>query len=65
MTIKDVQQRELLEDCLEAFVAITTAPNSRRLLKKWGMTPGPYAGSGSYILAHYMQKKLREHLAVE
>jgi hypothetical protein len=54
--------RELLEDCLAAFEAMPIAAKSRKLLKKWGMTPGAYAGSGSHILAEYMAKKLREHL---
>lgn len=58
----DMTDRELLEDCLTAFAAIPTAPKSRAVLKKWGITHGAYAGNGSHLLAEYMAKKLREYL---
>ena len=54
--------RELLEDCLTAFVALPVAPASKRVLKRWGITHKPFAGSGSHLLARYMEKKIREHL---
>ena len=53
---------EILQDCLEAFEAMGTAAKCRKLLKKWGITPGAYAGSGQYLLSTYMAKKLREEL---
>lgn len=52
--------RELLEDCLEAFEAITVSKSARKLLKKWGQTPGAYAGDGRHILAVYMANKIKE-----
>lgn len=55
--------REMLEDCLEAFNAITVSKDARKLLRKWGQNPGAYAGDGRHILAAYIAKKISEHFA--
>jgi hypothetical protein len=54
--------RELLQDCLEAFDAIPVAAKARKMLKKIGQVPGAYAGNGSHILAAKMAESIRRHL---
>lgn len=56
---------KLLMECIDAFEAIPVSATSRKLLKKWGKTPGAYAGDGRHILAHEMVLKLCAHLKLE
>ena len=58
----DISSTTLLFDCLSAFEAIPIASESRKRLKKLGLTPGVYAGNGSHILANEMAKIIRAHL---
>lgn len=58
-----ITDRELLQDCLDAFEAVPVADKSRKVLKKFGQQSGAYAGNRSHLLANYMAKIIREHLA--
>jgi hypothetical protein len=54
--------REVLIACLEAFTNIDRADDSRKLLKRMGVKMGVYQGTGSYLLAKEMRRRLRHHL---
>jgi hypothetical protein len=56
--------RELLQQCLAAFEAISTASTSRKLLKLLGNSPVVYAGTGPHLLAAEMSRRLRTHLGL-
>ena len=53
---------ELLQDCLSAFMAMKTAQESRKLLKKWSISHTAYAGRGQDLLSTYMAQKVHDHL---
>ena len=57
-----ITDRELLQDCLEAFDAMPVAAKSRKVLKKFGQEAQPYAGNRSHVLAAYMAAIIRRHL---
>ena len=57
-----ISDRELLQDCADAFDAMPIAAASRKLLKKWGQKTEAYAGNRSHVLARYMAELIREHL---
>ena len=59
------EYRELLEDCLTAFDALPITAESRRVLRKWGITVESYAGNRSHVLAQYMARHLRAKLSLD
>lgn len=59
------EYRGLLEDCLAAFEAMPVAADSRKLLRKWGITVESYAGNRSHVLSQYMAKHLRDELGLK
>ncbi len=55
--------KELLEECLEAFEAIPIAAKARKVLKKIGQKPGAYAGNRSHILARHYADLIRKQIS--
>jgi hypothetical protein len=53
--------RQMLEKCLEAFVAVQGADSARRFLKKLGLQV-PYGLPRKRILASHMTQDLLKHL---
>lgn len=56
-----ITDRQLLQDCADAFDALPIAANSRKMLKRWNV----FAGNGnrrSHVLARYMAETIRLHL---
>jgi hypothetical protein len=58
-----ITDRELLQDCLDAFEAIPVAANARKILKKFEQKTAAYGGNRSHVLARYMAETIRLHLS--
>lgn len=61
----EITDKELLQECLEAFRAIPIAADARKVLKKIGQAPGAWAGNGSHILAKHYANVIERHLAAD
>jgi hypothetical protein len=57
-----ITDRELLQDCLDAFEAIPVAARARKVLKKFGRKDEAWAGNRSHVLARYMAETIKLHL---
>jgi hypothetical protein len=60
--------KEMLTECLDAFIALSSqspSPAAKKLLKIRRTPRKTYSGTSAYQLATIMAKTIREHLAKE